>query len=616
MPHMFAKYLKTSILFILTTSILYIGMLFFHNGNTLIIRMDTNTHTKLYPQIYFKHTNGNFSEQNSKKAFKVKGNNYYFSLPALHTIQQLRFDPSKYKREITLYTIKVIQYNWFKKTVYDLDIHTLKPTYQIKEYKSIQHTIHFSTTGNDPQLDGEFSLKKLSKTHYLYLNHFMIAFLIVLILFYLFHIYKTVPLDALLSAKLLLYLLFLVFTIYKVNYYKEHIHFGYPPDELAHLSYIDYVDTHDDIIPTFETMTFFNDRKSGNYLSHPPLYYRLMDLVYDKSDTLVHNVHHFRTLSTLIFLTSFLLLLYLGFSTPLSVLGHFTYLTIISSLPMYAYLGASINNDNLAMLGATIFLLALKRAWEEQYTNTTYILLALGVFVAYFSKLTVAILIFFAVILFVIMLFIHKKPFHITKYQFLLLTLTAIPILSYQIYILTHFHAMVPTFNVTHPIEYLKSGFYVPEAYRQHLTHMEWLARMKRYVIEGWFNIHSHHSLIKANIWGYIGLLILHVFALISLFFSCKSKATTSCILGKITLISLFLLIVIQYIFSYNTHMHSGYLGGLQPRYLLPFMFAFAIMASLFVERFKKIFIFQIFIIIVCIQALYSDFFYFLNYYA
>jgi len=71
----------------------------------------------------------------------------------------------------------------------------------------------------------------------------------------------------------------------------------------------------------------------------------------------------------------------------------------------------------------------------------------------------------------------------------------------------------------------------------------------------------------------------------------------------------------VQFIFSYKSHLSAGYLGGLQPRYLLPFMFAFAIMASLFVERFKQFFLFNIFIIVMCIHTLYADFFYFLQYY-
>jgi len=107
----------------------------------------------------------------------------------------------------------------------------------------------------------------------------------------------------------------------------------------------------------------------------------------------------------------------------------------------------------------------------------------------------------------------------------------------------------------------------------------------------------------------------LHLLAIVSLFLPCKEAQKNYCLIGKFTLLALFGVLIVQYFFSYKAHLHSGYMGGLQPRYLLPFMFSFAIMASIFVERFRKIFIFNIFIILICIHALYSDFFYFLQYY-
>ena len=90
----------------------------------------------------------------------------------------------------------------------------------------------------------------------------------------------------------------------------------------------------------------------------------------------------------------------------------------------------------------------------------------------------------------------------------------------------------------------------------------------------------------------------------------------TLCILGKIAMVSLFFVLIVQYIFSYQTHLNAGYMGGLQPRYLLPFMFGFAIMSSLFISRYKQHFLVTIILILVCIHALYSDFFYFLKYYS
>ncbi len=107
----------------------------------------------------------------------------------------------------------------------------------------------------------------------------------------------------------------------------------------------------------------------------------------------------------------------------------------------------------------------------------------------------------------------------------------------------------------------------------------------------------------------------MHIFAIMALFIKCQDDKKSYCVLGKLSLLALFSVMAVQVTFSYTAHLHSGYTGGLQVRYLLPFMLAFAIMASIFVDRFRKIFFFNILIIVLCIQALYSDFFYFLKYY-
>ena len=180
------------------------------------------------------------------------------------------------------------------------------------------------------------------------------------------------------------------------------------------------------------------------------------------------------------------------------------------------------------------------------------------------------------------------------------------------------YHALVPTYNVTHHEAYLHSGFYTPEQYRVHLSAQQWFDRMIHYIQSGWFGIHSHHSFGHPTWHGYIGLLLLHIFAIISFFIPCPKteNSTSHCLLGKFTLIAVFMVLLVQYIFSYKTHLNSGYLGGLQPRYLLPFMFSFAIMAAIFVNRFaSRSFILSVIVIALCIQAIYSDFFYFLLYY-
>jgi len=600
---------------IVSIFLLFFIFLFFQNGTTLIVTMESKAQKPLQAQIYFTKEGQPFIEKNSRRSYKVKKNNYYFKLPKPEEMQYVRFDPARKKSDISIKKITLSTTKWFKTRLYDVPTTNVIPVHQIKKFKASNNEVSFFTIGNDPHFNMRLASTYISKTKNIHLDLLLLAMILFGILMYLYHIYKTQELDHFLTSKLILYALFFALALFKVDYYKDNVRFGYPPDELAHLAYIQHVHTHDELMPDFENMVMLNNKSAGNYLSHPPLYYKIMNLVYDKNYSIIKNVDNFRILNVIIFIAAFLLILYLGFSSQISLLGHFVYLSLISSIPMFAYLGGSITNDNLAILGGLIFILGLKRILENNYTTLSYFVLGFGIFISYFSKLTVAILIFFSLALLFAYLLKSRQPFKVTKLQIAMLALFALPIIYYQFYIFTHFHALVPTFNHTHPEQYLTSPFFIPEEHRSYLTSFEWFLRMKQYFIEGWFGIHSHHSLIKNSILEYSGILFLHILALITLIIKCDENSKVYCMLGKIGLISFILLMVVQYIFSYKAHLASGYMGGLQPRYLLPFMFAFAIMASLFVERFKQYFLFNIFIILICIHAIYSDFFYFLQYY-
>jgi len=602
-------YLKQIGIFVFSLLLLFLAMVYMQNGTTMVVTMGGSPDkTILQPKVYFSSEGEPLSEKNSSSHFKLKNGQYYFPIPKVNAIKHIRFDPTnRANNSIIIQKITVICSNWFKTIRYELPVDNIKPLHQIKNLQKVAKGVSFSTTGKDPQLNIVFSLNHVSKTRDIHVMLLLTALLIFIVSAYIYHLYRSKELNEQLTVKLILYGLFFAFALFKVDYYKDNIRFGYPPDESMHLKYVKYIHEHHSIVPEFEKMS--------HYLSHPSLYYEFIDLVYDEHVSSKENIDNFRTLSMLIYIAAFMLILYLGFSSSMGMLGHFVYLSVITSIPMHAYLGGSITNDTLAMLGAIIFILGMKRLIEERYDTSTYLIIGAGAFLAYFSKLTAALLIFFAVLFFLTRMLFTKRWIKLSKTHIVLLVLIFVPILYYQLSIMFHYHALVPTYNHTHPEKYLKSGFFVPEQYRLHLSPYQWLERMLHYIHGGWFGIHSHHSFGHEKWTGFIGLLIAHIFAILALFLTCKEENRTFCLIGKITLLALFSVLVVQYFFSYKAHLSSGYMGGLQPRYLLPFMFAFAIMASIFVERFKHKFLFTIFIILICMHAIYSDFFYFLQYY-
>ena len=600
---------KAPLIFFIFVFVLFFALVFSLNEKaSMIVDISTYDDTRLAPQIFFSKGGHHFSEKNSSNPKIINKNQYYFTIPNIEHIDKIRIDPhNNIINDISIHKIIVIQQKWFHTSIFSLDEKNLKPIHHVNGFDILEGSVKFDSIGRDSQLHIDFLLTETLKKKLYHPDLFLLSIITVLLFFYLSYIFRTQKINNLLTSKLILYALFFAFALFKVNFYKENINFGQPPDEIAHFSYIDYLTKNDKFIPKFEDMRTFNNATVKNHLVHPPVYYYLMSLTYNSNFPLEIKKDNLRFFSMLIFISSFLLLLYLGFSSKLSLLSHLVYLTVISSLPMYAYIGASISNDTLAILGGVIFAIGLRRILDNNNKNLDYYILILGALIAYFSKLSAAILIFFIVIYLFIYILKSKKSFKVSRTQIILLILSTLPIISYQIYIYIEYLHILPKFAAN------TAQFVIPEENRLNLNYSQWFERLQYYVDAGWFGIHSHHSYTKESIFDYIGLLILHIFAIVSLFLKSDKKNMSYYILGKLSLLALISTYLIQFLYSYQVHLNTGYLGGLQPRYLLPFVFSFAILASLFTERFKKFFLFQLGIILICIHAIYSDFFYFLR---
>ncbi|MEN8304670.1 MAG: hypothetical protein ABFQ64_11455, partial [Campylobacterota bacterium] len=258
---------------IVSIFLLFFIFLFFQNGTTLIVTMESKTQKPLQAQIYFTKEGQPFIEKNSRRAHKVKRNNYYFKLPKPEEMQYVRFDPARQKSDISIKRITLSTTKWFRTKLYDVPTTNVIPVHQIENFKPSDKEVKFSTTGNDPHFNMRLSSTYISKTKNIHLDMLLLAMILFGILMYLYHIYKTQELDHFLTSKLILYALFFALALFKVDYYKDNIRFGYPPDELAHLAYIQHVHTHDELMPNFKEMVMINNKNAGNYLSHPPLYY-------------------------------------------------------------------------------------------------------------------------------------------------------------------------------------------------------------------------------------------------------------------------------------------------------------------------------------------------------
>lgn len=409
--------------------------------------------------------------------------------------------------------------------------------------------------------------------------------------------------------KITLYLMFFVLLIFKVTYYKNHVEFYEAPDQYAHLSYIDYLKNNPHVIvPQFEDMqlnhSFLQDNGHMNYLAHPPLYYHLMSFISNNS-SLNEYINKLKNINISIFLCSTLLLFYIGFSMKVSILAHLGYLSVVTSIPMFTYLGTAISNDNLAILTGLIFAIGVIKLFEDINSERAFFLIVLSFFLAYFTKLTAATMIAIAALIILFYIYKNQLPLKITKFKVITFIVFITPIIYYQGYILVEYSSVMPSLQARSMEEIISSRFYIPLENRIVLEIHEFIERAIRFWYVGWFGILSENSLIKP-IWNGSAIIILHFFALFSLYYTCNNGNKEYCLIGKIGYIAFILTILLHFVYSYKWHLLTGWGGALQPRYYLPFLFVFGILTALFINKVKT-FGFKIIILLLCFHAIYYD---------
>lgn len=171
--------------------------------------------------------------------------------------------------------------------------------------------------------------------------------------------------------------------------------YGEPPDEIAHLSYV--ADAKQDWVPNLIDGRI-NQTKRLNYMAHPPAYYSALGAIsrifqldpYEDYQTL-------RAITSVIFGAGFFAFLLVLRNLGASSSGIVASTAVCSVIPMFTYLGGSVNNDVLAYSFTACFLLGFSRYQfkPEKLNSITATLIVLGLVGAVFSKATTAVFILF-----------------------------------------------------------------------------------------------------------------------------------------------------------------------------------------------------------------------------
>lgn len=374
------------------------------------------------------------------------------------------------------------------------------------------------------------------------------------------------------------------------------------PDELEHISYIAYLEKTHTIIPNFKDMKMLEDYAPGNaapnivnsqnitnqkyifgnafnYLGHPPLYYHIMRLsgaVHIDNNTITVNLIRLRSFNIVLNALTFLFILYIGYSRiGKNPLLHLLYAAIVVSVPMLAYVCAGINNDNLALLGVSIFMLGLLRFSEKKRTFPTYLLISIGVFLSFMSKLTAGLVVFISLLTYIIFIIIKERNLNFLISKKFLATLPVyFAAVFYYLVVFFQTGSILPTYRILNPQGFYASGFYVEISKRIPMDFYQYSTHFIHDFLGTWTGIASYVSLLKSGSIFSLDRIVLVslLFIPILLLFQIKnaSKKYPIILAAFSVYLGLVISIITQVMRAYNEFAHiSGYLGGYQSRYYL-----------------------------------------------
>lgn len=163
-------------------------------------------------------------------------------------------------------------------------------------------------------------------------------------------------------------------------------------DEVAHASYIAYLQRSGEIWPAFEDMRMldpssFRFTGEANYLDHPSPYYLLLARLGPSLEGHPQAILVYRLFNVALAAIGLAALMTVGLVARLPRLTLYAYIVPLASIPVLAPLAGAVNNDNAAFAGGGIATLAALQLLSTG--NRGWLMAALGgVIVASWAKFT------------------------------------------------------------------------------------------------------------------------------------------------------------------------------------------------------------------------------------
>lgn len=369
------------------------------------------------------------------------------------------------------------------------------------------------------------------------------------------------------------------------------------PDEQVHISYIADMVRNPRLIPDFRNMHPWHviaedgfrvvmtpNPKAVNYLGHPPLYYLLMTLTGGvrmlPDGTAEADLLRLRAVNILLSSATVILACRLGFTRlrNRSPLAHGVYAAAVVTLPLFGYVGAGVNNDNLAYLAMAVFFTGLLRYQEDRTDLKTYLMIGIGFMTGGLAKLTTALIMGIMLAVILLMSVFRTRSLKLILNRNFALTLPCyLVFLAYEICIRKDYGIWQPTLSTLAYDYFVKTVFYVPEAERLPWGLPQYAAHFLLGFGYSWSSLYGHQESVNAVMHNGVFGLVYWVPVGTAVFLGIRQLIRRE--FDRLTLPALcgfFGTLLYHFYNGWSNFRRYGYTGGNQARYYLGMMMIFA----------------------------------------
>lgn len=362
------------------------------------------------------------------------------------------------------------------------------------------------------------------------------------------------------------------------------------PDQMVHLSYIVHMARCPSLLPDFSTIpVYYVVSEQGNlvqlavnggivnYLCHPPLYYLLMSLSgavrITSETTATVNLMALRFCNVLLSSAAMALAFRLGYTRlkGRSPLVHALFACAVATLPELGYVGAGLNNDNLAFLALVLFFAGLLRYEEDCLDWKTYLLIGTGFFLGAFAKVTMA-LVFAAMLgVVLIMSILRTRSLKLILNRRFLICLPAFGLfLIYEVLVHQRWGAWQPSLETIAPDYFYTTVFYVPPEQRTPVTFLQYVGIFTRGVAHSWSSLYGHNQRVNEIMDNGVFGVVYWIPVALAFFAAVRRIVRREPDRISLPVVLSFLFTLVFHFWSkWKAIPATGYLGGVQARYYL-----------------------------------------------